>query len=111
VGYTRIGRYLVPIVACISLWLVLVLLVACGTTTLACSSPTQTDISAGIGTNDNSEFYVPYKMDPSNSSRLVLGTVLDALEGADLHFTAGDMRPRAGLTLAPAGALYLELRR
>jgi photosystem II stability/assembly factor-like uncharacterized protein len=33
-----------------------------------------TDISAGINPNDNSEFYVPYVMDPSNSSRLILGT-------------------------------------
>jgi len=44
-------------------------------------------------------------------ARLVLGSVLDALAGADLRFTAGDLRPRAGITLAPAGALHLELRR
>jgi len=44
-------------------------------------------------------------------AQLVLSTVLDALAGADLRFTAGDMRPRAGITLAPAGALYLELNR
>ena len=44
-------------------------------------------------------------------AQLVLGTVLDALAGAELRFIAGDMRPRAGITLAPAGALYLELNR
>jgi photosystem II stability/assembly factor-like uncharacterized protein len=35
---------------------------------------TWTDISSGVNSNDNSEFYPPYVMDPSNSSRLVLGT-------------------------------------
>jgi cytochrome P450 len=44
-------------------------------------------------------------------ARLVLGRVLAALARADLRFTAGDLRPRAGLTLAPSGALHLELRR
>jgi cytochrome P450 len=44
-------------------------------------------------------------------ARLVLGSVLAALDGADLRFTAGDLRPRAGLTLAPAGPLHVELRR
>jgi cytochrome P450 len=44
-------------------------------------------------------------------ARLVLSTVLDALAGAELRFTAGDLRPRAGLTLAPAGPLRLELHR
>ncbi len=44
-------------------------------------------------------------------ARLVLSAVMDALAGADLRFTAGDLRPRAGLTLAPAGAVHLELRR
>jgi cytochrome P450 len=44
-------------------------------------------------------------------ARLVLDTVLDTFEAIDLRFTAGDMRPRAGLTLAPAGALHLEVRR
>jgi cytochrome P450 len=44
-------------------------------------------------------------------ARLVLGSVLEALAGADLRFTAGDLRPRAGLTLAPSGALRVELRR
>jgi hypothetical protein len=36
---------------------------------------------------------------------------LAALDGADLRFAAGDLRPRAGLTLAPAGPLHLGLRR
>lgn len=44
-------------------------------------------------------------------ARLVLGTVLDTLAGADLTFTAGDLRPRAGITLAPRGAIHLELNR
>jgi cytochrome P450 len=44
-------------------------------------------------------------------ARLVLGMVLDTLAGADLTFTAGDMRPRAGITLAPRGAVHLELSR
>ena len=44
-------------------------------------------------------------------AHLVLSTVLDALADVQLRFIAGDMRPRAGLTLAPAGALYLELNR
>jgi photosystem II stability/assembly factor-like uncharacterized protein len=35
---------------------------------------TWTDISAGIASTDNSEFYPPYEMDPSNPSRLILGT-------------------------------------
>jgi photosystem II stability/assembly factor-like uncharacterized protein len=35
---------------------------------------TWTDISTGINANDNSAFYPPYQMDPSNSSRLILGT-------------------------------------
>jgi hypothetical protein len=30
--------------------------------------------TAGINTGDNANFYVPYVMDPSNSSRLILGT-------------------------------------
>ncbi len=42
-------------------------------------------------------------------AQLVLGTVLDVMAGADLGFIAGDMRPRAGITLAPAGALHLKL--
>jgi cytochrome P450 len=44
-------------------------------------------------------------------AQLVLSTVLDVLAGADLRFTTGDMRPRAGITLAPAGALHMELNR
>jgi cytochrome P450 len=44
-------------------------------------------------------------------ARLVLGSVLDAFEAFDLRFTLGDMRPRAGLTLAPGGPLHLEVRR
>ena len=44
-------------------------------------------------------------------AQLVLSTVLDALAGSDLCFTTGDMRPRAGITLAPAGPLYLQLNR
>jgi cytochrome P450 len=44
-------------------------------------------------------------------ARLVLGSVLAALDGADLRFAAGDLRPRAGLTLAPAGPLHVELGR
>jgi cytochrome P450 len=44
-------------------------------------------------------------------ARLVLGSVLEALAGADLSFTAGDLAPRAGITLAPAGPLLLDLRR
>lgn len=44
-------------------------------------------------------------------ARLVLSTVLNALSGADLRFTAGDLRPRAGITLAPAGPIHLELHR
>ncbi len=42
-------------------------------------------------------------------AELVLSTVLDVLAGAKLRFTAGDMRPRAGITLAPSGVLNLEL--
>lgn len=44
-------------------------------------------------------------------AQLVLSTVLDTLAGTDLCFTTGDMRPKAGITLAPAGPLYLELHR
>ena len=35
---------------------------------------TFTDISPGINSNDNSDFIVPYKIDPQNSSRLILVT-------------------------------------
>lgn len=42
-------------------------------------------------------------------AQLVLSTVLDVVAGTDLRFTAGSMRPRAGLTLRPAGPLHLEL--
>jgi photosystem II stability/assembly factor-like uncharacterized protein len=35
---------------------------------------TWTDISGGINTADPAEFYPPYVMDPTNSSRLLLGT-------------------------------------
>jgi hypothetical protein len=35
---------------------------------------TWTDGTSGINTNDPADFYVPYVMDPSNSSRLILGT-------------------------------------
>jgi len=44
-------------------------------------------------------------------ARLVLGTVLQVLAGTGLRFVGGNLRPRAGVTLAPAGALYVELRR
>jgi len=44
-------------------------------------------------------------------AQLVLGTVLDVLAGADLRFVGGTMRPRAGITLRPAGPLRLELNR
>jgi cytochrome P450 len=44
-------------------------------------------------------------------ARLVLSSVLDAMAGAELRFAGGDLRPRAGITLAPAGPLHLELRR
>ncbi|HEX8093061.1 cytochrome P450 [Jatrophihabitans sp.] len=40
-------------------------------------------------------------------ARLVLDTVLDAFEGSRLSVVAGDPRPRAGITLAPAGPLIL----
>ncbi|MFM7150446.1 MAG: S8 family serine peptidase, partial [Gemmataceae bacterium] len=38
------------------------------------SGGTFANITAGINTQDNSEFYVPYVLDPSNPSRIVLGT-------------------------------------
>jgi cytochrome P450 len=44
-------------------------------------------------------------------AHLVLSTVLDALADVQPRFIGGDMRPRAGITLAPAGALCLELNR
>jgi cytochrome P450 len=44
-------------------------------------------------------------------ARLVLDRVLAAMAGGDLRFIAGDLRPRAGITLAPSGALRLDLRR
>ncbi|HEY0718778.1 MAG TPA: cytochrome P450 [Streptosporangiaceae bacterium] len=44
-------------------------------------------------------------------ARLVLGTVLKVLADADLRFLGGDLRPRAGMTLAPSGALQVELNR
>jgi cytochrome P450 len=42
-------------------------------------------------------------------AQLVLSTVLDVMAGHDLRFIAGSMRPRTGITLRPAGPLYLEL--
>jgi cytochrome P450 len=42
-------------------------------------------------------------------AQLVLSTVLDVVADSDLRFTAGSMRPRTGITLRPAGPLYLEL--
>ncbi|HEY0934069.1 MAG TPA: cytochrome P450 [Trebonia sp.] len=42
-------------------------------------------------------------------AQLVLSTVLDVVAGTKLRFTTGSMRPRAGITLRPAGPLYLEL--
>jgi cytochrome P450 len=44
-------------------------------------------------------------------ARLVLGTVLAVLVRADLRFLGGNLRPRAGMTLAPSGPLYVELSR
>ena len=41
-------------------------------------------------------------------ARLVLGTVLEAFAGSRLSVVAGDPRPRAGITLAPAGPLTLR---
>jgi cytochrome P450 len=41
-------------------------------------------------------------------ARLVLDTVLDAFESSRLSAVAGDPRPRAGITLAPAGPLILR---
>jgi cytochrome P450 len=41
-------------------------------------------------------------------ARLVLDTVLDAFAGSELSVVAGDPRPRAGITLAPAGPLILR---
>ena len=42
-------------------------------------------------------------------AQLVLSTVLDVLAGTDLRFVTGNLRPRAGVTLRPAGPLHLEL--
>ena len=42
-------------------------------------------------------------------AQLVLRTVLEVMAGTSLRFTAGNMRPRAGMTLRPAGPLYLDL--
>ena len=44
-------------------------------------------------------------------ARLVLDTVLDAFAGSRLSVVAGDPRPRAGITLAPAGPLILRRER
>lgn len=41
-------------------------------------------------------------------ARLVLNTVLEAFAGSRLGVVAGDPRPRAGITLAPAGPLTLR---
>jgi cytochrome P450 len=41
-------------------------------------------------------------------ARLVLSCVLDAMAGPALRFTAGNLRPRAGLTLAPSGPVVLH---
>lgn len=42
-------------------------------------------------------------------ARLVLGAMLEAVAGRHLRFMAGDLRPRAGITLAPTGPLRLQL--
>jgi cytochrome P450 len=44
-------------------------------------------------------------------ARLVFNTVMDAISGGELRFTAGDLRPRASITLAPAGPVDLVLHR
>jgi cytochrome P450 len=44
----------------------------------------------------------------SSYARLVLDTVLDAFEGSRLSVVTADPRPRAGITLAPAGPLILR---
>jgi cytochrome P450 len=44
-------------------------------------------------------------------AQLVMRTVLSLVAGTELRFTGGVMRPRAGLTLRPAGPLHLELNR
>ncbi|HEV2885320.1 MAG TPA: cytochrome P450 [Jatrophihabitans sp.] len=44
-------------------------------------------------------------------ARLVLDTVIDAFAGSRLSVVAGDPRPRAGITLAPAGPLILRRER
>ncbi len=42
-------------------------------------------------------------------AHLLLRTVLESLEGHRLEFRAGDLSPRAGVTLRPAGPLHLHL--
>ncbi len=41
-------------------------------------------------------------------ARLILATVLDAFASSRLRVVSADPRPRAGITLAPAGPLHLE---
>lgn len=42
-------------------------------------------------------------------AHLLMRTVLEALDGATLRFVGGDLSPRGGVTLRPAGPLHLHI--
>lgn len=44
-------------------------------------------------------------------AQLLLRTVLESVQGRRLRFQGGDLSPRAGVTLRPAGPLHLHLQR
>ena len=48
------------------------------------------------------------KFDDGAYARLVLGTVAEIMAEQRLRFISGELRPRAGITLAPSGPLMLR---
>src|SRR5262249_39580 len=66
--------------------------------------------TSGINTGDNGNFYVPYVMDPSNSSRLILGTdhVYETTNRADNWHAIGGPGFSGWTATAPVDAIAIS---
>ncbi len=68
------------------------------------------DISAGIDSNDNANFFPPYVMDPNLPSRLILGTdqLYEATNNGDSGWKVlGTFPNRTKVNVGPGGTVYV----